>query len=356
MTWKRNIEIALRLLLALLFIFSGCAKSIDCVGTSLYVASHLDALHLSAFAVIAKPLAALLGATELSVGLFLLLNIIPRATRFVAMSMMVIFTLVTLLNLTLLPLEDCGCFGDVVTLSTEATFLKNILLLPASILLWMWRPAQRNKSVGNIAIVGVIVAGSLAINIYTLRHLPLVDLLPYSVGQNLRESVKSERETIARSTRTELIFINLDNGEECRFAADCVDCWLDDNLEYVGVESVTDGKLDIYYDDFIILDDMGVDRAEELLSKHGDYVWLCIASSDEVAQWGGLQRIISEVQQTYSEHELVVLSAVAIRDDIGDVTMYGVDSSTLRSILRADVGVIVLRDGVIEEKLNIRDL
>ena len=95
---KQNIEIALRLLLALLFIFSGGAKSIDCVGTSLYVVSHLEALHLGALSTISELLAVLLGGVELALGLLLLLNIMPRVTRFAAMAMLALFTLVTLLN------------------------------------------------------------------------------------------------------------------------------------------------------------------------------------------------------------------------------------------------------------------
>ena len=353
---KRNIEIALRLLLALLFIFSGGAKSIDCVGTSLYVVSHLEALHLGALSTISELLAVLLGGVELALGLLLLLNIMPRVTRFAAMAMLALFTLVTLLNLTLLPLEDCGCFGDVVTLSTEATFLKNLVLFPLSVVVWLAARKEHRPKVCEALAVGVIFVGALAVNLYTLRHLPLVDLLPYSVGTNLREAVNSERKAVDSSMRTELIFRGVEDGAEYRFAADCVECWMDDSLEYVGVESVKDDSLDLQYDDFALFDQQGEDCALELLSEDGLRLCLTLASSDMLEKFGGLDYVVAQIQRLYPHSEVVVLSAVAMEDSSSEVAIYGVDRSTLRTMIRADIGVVLIRDGIVEAKFNIRDL
>lgn len=355
-TIARNIEIALRLLLALLFIFSGGAKSIDCVGTSLYVASHLEALHLGALSGAVELFAVLLGGAELALGILLLLNIMPRVTRFVAMAILALFTLVTLLNMTLFPLEDCGCFGDVVTLSTEATFLKNLILLPLSVAVWLMGRRERVTKVLDTFLAGLIFMGAVAVNIYTLRHLPLIDLLPYRVGTNLREAVISERELVNRSMRTELIFRGVDDDAEHRFAADCIECWMDDSLEYVGVESVMDDNLELHYDDFALFDQEGVDRALELLSKDGAYLWLTLASSDRLEEFGGLDHLVTHLTKLYPEHKVVVLSAVAMGDSSCGVATYGVDRSTLRSMIRADIGIMLIRDGMVEAKYNIRDL
>ena len=352
---KRNVEIALRLLLALLFIFSGCAKSIDCVGTSLYVASHIDALSLHALIGLSKPIAALLGATELGLGLMLLLNIMPRLTRFAAMSILGAFTLVTLLNLTILPLEDCGCFGDVVTLSTEATFIKNLLLFPASVILWLVNRKMPSCRMRDVLCAIAIFVSTLGVNIYTLRHLPIVDLLPYSVGTNLRAEINAEREARTKGCRTELIFHDKD-GVEYRFDSTCTECWMDENLEYSGVESIAMEDVEWRYDDFALIDANGVDCSDELLSRAGTSVWLCVASIEALDKSGGLERVIAQLEQRFAESDVVVLSAVYIADIPEQAEVYGVDISLLRTMIRADVGTIHMRNGVVEDKHHIRDL
>lgn len=353
---KRNIEIALRLLLALLFIFSGGAKSIDCVGTSLYVASHLEALHLGALSGAVELFAVLLGGAELALGILLLLNIMPRVTRFAAMAILAVFTLVTLLNMTLFPLEDCGCFGDVITLSTEATFLKNIVLLPMSVALWSMCRREENFNLRH-ALYGVLaICASVGMNIYTLHHLPLIDLLPYSVGTNLCKEVNAEREAISRATRTELIFRGVDDGAEYRFAADCMECWMDENLEYEGVESVVDDSVEPRYEDFVLIDSDGVDRALELISHDGASLWLSILSVDVLEEYGNLDYLVARLSGLYPKYDVSVLSAVAMSYENSDVAIYGADSALLRTMIRAKVGVMLLRNGVVEAKYNIRDL
>ena len=352
---KRNVEIALRLLLALLFIFSGCAKSIDCVGTSLYVASHLDALSLHAITGLSKPIAALLGAAELGLGLMLLLNIMPRLTRFAAMSMLGVFTLVTLLNITIFPLEDCGCFGDVVTLSAEATFIKNLLLFPPSVILWLVSRKMPSCGMRDVLWAMVIFISMLGVNIYTLRHLPIIDLLPYSAGTNLRAEINAEREARKNGCRTELVFHDKD-GAEYRFDSTCTECWMDENLEYSGVESVAMEDVEWRYDDFALIDANGLDCSDELLSRDGASVWLCVASIEALDKSGGLERVIAQLKQRFAESDVVVLSAVYIADIPEQAEVYGVDISLLRTMIRADIGTIHMRNGVVEDKHHIRDL
>lgn len=353
---RRYSEVVLRSLIALLFIFSGATKSIDCVGTSLYVTSHLDTLYIGVPNGVAEVLALLLGASELSLGILLLFNILPRVTRLVAMLMVALFTLVTLLNVTLFPLEDCGCFGDVVSLSTEATFLKNVVLLPLVVILWLLGRRREGCAMWHLLVAAIVAVGAISLNIYTLRHLPLIDILPYSVGTSLREAVIEEREARELSSHTELIFRGVQDGLEHRFAADDVACWLDEDLEYVGVESVTDSDVEWLYDDFLLIDSEGRDRALDMLMEDCNYLWLCISSSRRLAELGGVEQLVAALQSLYPEYRVAVLSSVAVDVNSGDVALYGVDSSTLRTMMRADVGVMLLRSGVVEAKLNIRDL
>ena len=51
---------------------------------------------------------------------------------------MLFFTALTLLSATVIPVEDCGCFGEALKLTPWQTFYKNLALLPMALVVW-WR-------------------------------------------------------------------------------------------------------------------------------------------------------------------------------------------------------------------------
>ncbi len=350
----RNIEGLVAIILGLVFIFSGFVKSIDSVGTSLYVTSHLEALMLGQFKPLALPVAILLGATELWLGVMLVFRLLRRITSALTLVILSFFTIITLLNITLFPLEDCGCFGDVVKLSAEATFAKNLLLMPLAVVLWRaWRRAE-GRGVYEWIVAAILLSMALAMNIYVARHFPLIDLSPYRRGTNLREQVAEERARAEAATRHELVFRDVNDGTEHRFASDDASCWMNDSLEYVGVECHIDDSVVLDYADFAIYGSDSRDCSEELLAERGAMIWLCVSSAEALAEEGGLQRVVGRIAELYPDSRIVLLSSQRCGE--AAVEHYDIDAATLLSMLRTDVGIIYIVDGVIEDKCPIGDL
>ena len=69
-------------------------------------------------------------------------------------------------------------------------------------------------------------------------------------------------------------------------------------------------------------------------------------------------RAIEQLLEQTTNSNIVVLTSDNVDDvyDILNLECYAIDSVVLTSIMRADVGVVVLEDGVIVDKLNILDI
>lgn len=340
----------LRWLFGAVFLFSGLTKAVDPVGTSVFVEKYLMTYGLDALLESALPIAIALATVELALGIAVVVNLFHRATLRVALLFVAIFTIITLLSATVLPIGDCGCFGDAVKLSPWATFWKNIALLVVAVVLVKYDNEEYATSLTQIVVCLVGLLFALGINLYALRHQPLVDFLPYKVGTDLRTAVAEERAKAAENIK--LVFEDKTTGEERLFASTDSDCWLDANLEYVDVrqEAVPDAK----FADFAIYDAEGNDVSTALLEQEGRTAWLCVASLDAVDN--ERERGITSLLEQYPAHAIKVLTSAECSGEMFGLECYKVDAMTLRSMMRSEIGVIIINSGVVELKADIRDI
>jgi uncharacterized membrane protein YphA (DoxX/SURF4 family) len=342
------------LVVGLTFIFSGFVKSVDPVGTSIFVEKYLATYSLEMLMPMALAIAVVLGAVELLLGILLVVGAYRRQTAMCATIFLAIFTIITLLSATILPIGDCGCFGDAVKLTPWETFIKNIILLPTSLLLWLLcRRDTPYRYAPDVVVVAALL--SFALNGVSLRLLPLVDFLPYKVGVNLRAEVQTEHDAESRAVRSVLCFRDLTTGKTVEFAADAVDCWMDDNLEYVDAYTVHDKLPAMTFEDFRVYDAKGEDVTISLLNREGSVVWLCVGDAE--ALQGSRLRAAQEVVRNTPPAQIVVITSddTAKVSSLLDAPCYAIDAMTLRSLMRASVGVVVITDGVIDSKRDIRD-
>ena len=168
-------------MLGALFVFSGFVKSADPVGTSVFVEKYLATYSMEWLLPASLYIAVALGVVEMVLGAMLVLRLMLRRALFLTTLFLAIFTVVTLLSATLLPIGDCGCFGDAVKLTPWQTFLKNVVMLPVAV--WLYRGSDKGLIVRRDAVwLSALFVVAIAINVYAIRHLPLIDFMPYKVN------------------------------------------------------------------------------------------------------------------------------------------------------------------------------
>ncbi|MDD3722020.1 MAG: DoxX family membrane protein [Lutibacter sp.] len=183
-----------RLVVSFTFIFSGFVKLVDPLGSSYKFQEYFssDVLNLEFLIPYALPFSILLILVELLLGVMLLLGYLPKFTVWSLLVMILIFLFLTWYSAYYNKVLDCGCFGDAVKLTPWATFYKNVALLVFILVLLFTtkyiRPLFSLSFAKWTSFLFFVI--SLYVTYHVLVHLPIIDFRPYAIGKNIPEGMK----------------------------------------------------------------------------------------------------------------------------------------------------------------------
>ena len=354
---------ACRIVLAATFILSGFTKVIDPWGTALKVDEYLTIYGLETLMSASMLFSIWLCGAELMMGCMLLFKVRIRLISIFALISMFFFTVLTFLSATVLPVEDCGCFGEALKLSPWQTFFKNLILLPLAVVVWWRYRPDRIFAFKPLEIVLTVLffLFSMGLGYYCYIHLPLIDFLPYKVGVNIREAMQEPAETVGK-TETVLIYRDRETGRERSFSLDETE-WQDTlRWEWVDTRMLTDAPTIRPLGSEFALRDNGSDATDDVLAVRGRLYMLCVTSFDRLPE-RCIRRMAALVARAAEEGaQVVCLTPYPLDGETwydfgtGEVHCYNIDASTMRTMLRARNGVVVLDDGTITAKMNCRDI
>lgn len=348
-----------RIVLAIVFIFSGFVKTIDPWGTAIKVNEYLLSFGLDWVGDYRFGFAIWLCGAEMMMGLMLLFKVRTPLVSTFSLLTMTGFTALTFYIAQWGTVEDCGCFGDAIKLDNWQTFYKNLVLWPMSFIVWF--NARHGKlihfSTADLTKMAFIMCFSFGLGTYCYRHLPLIDFLPYKVGVNLREAVSPADDDLQAMVRCR----NVQDGSIREF--DMADTtWYDtSHWEYVESYEVSVAARDMSLAEFNIFDDNG-SRTAEILNYEGTTHIICAVKLDMITDQ--CRRNMEQwVAEALAQGDQVVAITASPLDNQSTITLgentiplYNIDATTLITMLRAKTGVVTLHDGVITQKLNCRDM
>ncbi len=305
-----------RLLMAVTFILSGFVKAVDPLGTQYKIHDYLAAMGLARYVPDALTLTSsvVLSTTEFILGICLLFAIRRRLVSKITLVLMTIMTLLTLWVAIADPVSDCGCFGDALVLTNWQTFWKNIVLLAAAILVQRY-PLAMPRLIGesnqwivmnySAVFILLIIAGR---SLYTL---PQFDFRPYHIGADLKSG------------------------------------WL----------KMMEGEDSPYSEFFIESTDEGEDITEQVLTT-GGYTFLLVAPHLEQADDSEFDVLNSIYEYSLDNKYPFYCLTASTRNGITrwqDITgaeypFCNTDETTLKTIIRANPGLLLLKDGVVIRK------
>jgi len=353
-----------RIIVAVTFIFSGFVKAIDPIGTQYKLQDYLGAIGMAGilpnWTLLA--VAVFLAAIEFCIGIFLLFAIQRRLISKLTVAFMAFMTMVTVWIVVADPVKDCGCFGDALHLTNTETLIKNIVLLVCSLAI-MYRPLAMFRFVSksnqwivtNYTIVFILVSSGLS-----LYYLPIFDFRPYHIGVNIPRGMEIPKG--AKLPQFKTTFIMEKNGQRKEFT---LDNYPDDSWKFIDSKTVqtSEGYIPPIHDFSITDNKTGLDLTNSVLSHKG-YTFLLIAPHLETADdsnFGDIDRLY-EYAQSYDIpfYCLTASTTKAIKRWIdltgAEYPFCITDEAVLKTIIRSNPGLLLLKDGTIINKWSHNNL
>ena len=157
---------------------------------------------------------------EIIAGVALLLGWRMKIFSWLLLLLTIFFTFLTGYALYSGKFTNCGCFGDCIPLSPKTSFVKDIVLTLLIIYLFANRrnmtPYLSSKA--NFLVLAGATIISFGLQWYVLNYLPLVDCLPFKIGNNISEKRKMPTNAIPDSTV--ISFVYEKDGRKVEFTAD----------------------------------------------------------------------------------------------------------------------------------------
>lgn len=344
-----------RFVLAATFIFSGYVKAIDPLGTLYKLKDYAAAMSLNGLLPdwVLVGVAIALGALEFALGVFMLFAVRRHVVSRITLAFMAAMTVLTLWIFVADPVKDCGCFGDALKLTNGETLLKNIVLIACAALV-AWRPVDMARFISrsNQWIVRYYTVAYIVItSVYCLYTLPIFDFRPYHVGMNIKQGMEIPEG--AEQPEFESTFLLKKNGETREFT---LDNYPDSTWEYVDTRTVQTKKgYEPPIHDFALTScDTDEDITEQVLTKKG-YTFLLVSPRLAVADdsnFGDIDQIYEYAEENGADFYCVTASAndeiERWRDLTGAEYLFcNADETTLKTMIRSNPGLMLLKDGTI---------
>ncbi len=351
-----------RIFTGLLFIFSGFIKANDPTGFGYKLQEYFEVFHMTAFNEYATAIAVVICGFEILLGALLLFGVYANLVAWGLLLLILFFTFLTFYSAFFEVVTSCGCFGDAIPLTPWQSFSKDLVLLALILIIFFNRKQIRSiiKGSGNQFIVTLITAiASLGIGVYTVNYLPFIDFLPYKIGNNLPALMVLPEGKEADVFEQLYTMKNKKTGETKQvndkvYMADKL--WEDESWEIIGEpeSKLVKKGYDIPIPDLLITDADGADHTQEIIAN--PYYNIIIVAKDlSTTNIDAIQKInqtVTQMTKDYNGLRVVLLTASASKDAqyLSDkmqliAEIYYADLIPLKSMVRANPGVILLKGG-----------
>lgn len=354
----KAIQLISRYALAITFLFSGFVKGQDPLGTMFKIEDYLIAYNMDWAMPLALALSIALCSFEFAIGFALLFNLKPVLTRWMVTLTMTFFTILTFFDAIYNPVPDCGCFGDAIVLTNWQTFYKNVVLMVFVAGLLITRKAS-TQAIRPCTQWLTLLAGFLGFalfSFYSYRHLPLIDFLDWKVNKNMYPTSEIQ-------ARYFVTYKNNSTGETREYESNNFpyndSVWMS---QWSFVDQRVDDPSAALRHNLQAVDSYG-DDVTDVYIKNTDYQLLITLYDSKVLNNEIETRLKPIVNFFYeSGREPAVITAslpeelheIAARFD-NKVTMLNADDIVLKTMVRANPGVMLMKNGVVKGKWNWRD-
>jgi len=351
-----------RIILGVVFIFSGFVKAVDPLGSMYKFNDYFAAFGLEFLSVLALPLAILLSALEFVIGFSLLYATKRKITAWITLLFMSFFTVLTFFLAIFNPVSDCGCFGDAIIMTNWETFWKNVVLMIFTIIIFVNRNKYEVqwKNINQWITISIPFIFSVSLSLYCYFNLPLLDFRPYTIGTHIPEKMIIPEDAPKAEYETVLLYEK--NGKVKEFTLDNLP---DSTWQWVETQNIliNEGYVPPIHD-FTIQTPNGNDITDVVLNDP-KFTFLMISYNLSQTSTKNIDKInnLARYCKKSGKCNFICLTASveSVINDFKEKTdapymFYTTDEITLKTIVRANPGIVLLKEGTILGKWHHRNI
>jgi uncharacterized membrane protein YphA (DoxX/SURF4 family) len=355
-----------RIIVGILFLFSGLIKANDPLGLSYKMQEFFEVWGWHGLNDYTLSLSVLMIAFEIIAGVAVLVGWRMKLFSWLLLLLIIFFTFLTAYALFSGKIRTCGCFGDCIPLTAQTSFIKDITLLVLILFLF----ANRNKlssslsSFSSVIILILTTIFSFGIQWYVLKHLPVLDCLPYKKGNNITEKMKVPAGAIPDSTV--ISFVYNKQGKKVEFTADKFPEDFDDTV-YQFVKRydkvVRKGNAEAAIKDFALQTATGTDTTQAMLNDPAYQIWIFTQGLDNDPVW---KNNFSVLHALLKQKNIPVSFITSNYDNVAawlnktgiykEVSLLKCDFVAIKTAARANPTLYLVKQGTIMGKWSWSDL
>ncbi len=354
-----------RLLVGGLFVFSGVVKANDPTGFAYKLEEYFTIFGIGFLDPAASYMAILACVVEVFVGILLLLGLWRNLSLTLLMAMVVFFGFLTFYSAYYEVVQDCGCFGDFMKMNPWESFYKNVALFALALILTVNRhvinPLFSESLTRQIGVTGLAL--SVLFPIYTYSFLPVWDFRPYEVGNNIAELMKTPEDAPEAKYKIRHVYKNNETGEQKAFKTENLPSG--DKWQYVErkQKQVQEGYQPPIHD-FSLEGFDGYDHTADFLGQRS-YRVVVVHKNLETANKEAQKALNDLAEEVKADPGISIWGMTASGkqtfeefEKAHDVNYryFLTDRTTLKTIIRANPGVLLMRGNVIKGKWSDRNI
>lgn len=357
---------ASRIIVGVLFIFSGLVKANDPLGLSYKMQEFFEVWNFHGLDHFTLAFSILMIVFEIVAGVAILLGWRMKLFSWLLLLLIIFFTFLTGYAYLSGKVRECGCFGDCIPLTAGQSFTKDLVLLILILFLFAFRQKIQPFLSQPVSLSLLILATVLSFSFqwYVLIHLPVVDCLPYRAGSNIPEKMKAPPGAIPDSTVITMVYEK--NGQKVEFSGNKFPEDFDDSYKFITRydKLVRKGNAEPAIKDFNLITAAGTDTTEAILDQKGYKLFLFTKELSEYPPtWNKEFSLILTLTKAKNIPMYFVTgdydNVAAWTDKAGIsqvVTILKCDATAIKTAARANPTLYLLKKGVILQKWSYADL
>ena len=345
----------LRWAVGLLFIFSGLIKANDPLGLSYKMQEFFDVWGIQFLNDYTLALALVMNTLEIVTGIALLIQYPYKQTLWILLGLIVFFSFLTGYALYSGKIKTCGCFGDCIPLTPKTSFIKDLVLLVSIIILLINHKKVKSTipTYLGICILLLSTAGVCYGQYYVLKHLPIIDCLPYKAGNDIIEKMKLPAGAIQDSVAIQMEFEK--NGKTYFFDANHFPEQFDSTYVYKNRKEIIvrkgNGLLPAIVD-FEITNQAGADTTQALLSTEIPYVLVMAGKIEATIPW---ENVMTSLHKKYKLVFIVTADKSGAQQFLPQENILIGDITMLKTAARVWPSILVMNGSTIMQKISYID-